>query len=132
MNSDPSFNYFLAVAGAIPLLLVAILAENRLEFKNETQLGRATWFLLLASVIVGEIAALRALAWPPGGTPCFILATVGLILCLVIILLLFTWQVETQIVGDEFSATKYDVLTGIAVAAVILVGGGFIVWPLLF
>ena len=52
MNPDP--NFYIAVSGAIPLLLIVLLAEGKLKFANETGLGQLAWVTMLSTAIVGE------------------------------------------------------------------------------
>ncbi len=128
-HPDPDF--FLAVAGAIPLLLIVLLAENKLKFGNETPLGRLAWFILIASAIIGEIAALRALAWPPPGTVYVVLAALGLLFCLTMVLLLFIWQVLNEMADAGRTVKRPEPYIVVAVAAVILGGGAVLIGPLL-
>ena len=93
-------DFFLAVAGVIPvLLLVIVFGESRITLT--TAKGDPDYWIagLLAFVIIGEFAALYGLAWPPGGNVTLYLATLGLAYCLMMIVGQFIHEATPELEG---------------------------------
>jgi hypothetical protein len=129
----PNPNFYLAVSGAIPLLLIVLLAEGKLKFADETSAGQKAWVSMLAMAVTGEVAALTALAWGLGksasGVVCFGLSALGLLLCLMMVMLLFAWQVLGEIRNADDKKTVKTVKTDerwLAIPAAILIIGGLL------
>jgi hypothetical protein len=124
---DPEPNFYLAVSGAIPLLLIVLLAEGKLKFRDESPIGQIAWISMLAMAVAGEVAALSALAWGLGrsasGVVCFGLSALGLLLCLMMVMLLFAWQVLDEIRSKDGKSVKVDERWLALPAAILIIGG---------